>query len=64
MSTISSITLLNKFNVKEVGSLQEKLVHIGMKEAVKLLKTSLYSKKVLTGSFNHYTTLSVLLSKS
>ncbi|KAL3828501.1 hypothetical protein ACJIZ3_017303 [Penstemon smallii] len=32
MSTISSITLLNKFNVKEVGSLQEKLVHIGMNE--------------------------------
>ncbi|XLU72376.1 hypothetical protein S245_031429, partial [Arachis hypogaea] len=33
MSTISSITLLNKFNVKEVGALQEKVVELGMNEA-------------------------------
>ena len=32
MSTISSITLLNKFNVKEVGALQEKVVKLGMAE--------------------------------
>ncbi|KAI3721304.1 hypothetical protein L2E82_32312 [Cichorium intybus] len=32
MSTISSITLLNKFKVKEVGSLQEKVVSFEMKE--------------------------------
>jgi hydroxymethylpyrimidine/phosphomethylpyrimidine kinase len=32
MSTISSITLLNKFNIKEVGSLQEKVVEMGMDE--------------------------------
>ncbi|MCD7471694.1 hypothetical protein HAX54_012309 [Datura stramonium] len=32
MSTISSITLLNKFNVKDVGALQEEVVHFGMEE--------------------------------
>ncbi|CAA0840182.1 Unknown protein [Striga hermonthica] len=48
MSTISSITLLNKFNVKEVGCLEEKVVDFGIDEAVKLLKASLQSKKVLT----------------
>ncbi|CAA0840185.1 Protein of unknown function (DUF674 [Striga hermonthica] len=32
MSTISSITLLNKFNVKEVGALEEKVVSFGMTE--------------------------------
>lgn len=30
MSTISSISPLNKFNVKEVGALQEKTVELGM----------------------------------
>ncbi|KAL1558176.1 hypothetical protein AAHA92_08672 [Salvia divinorum] len=51
MSTISSIAMLNKFNVKEVGALEEKVVTLGMNEAVKLLKTSLQSKKVLTDVF-------------
>ncbi|KAK4441216.1 hypothetical protein Salat_0456500 [Sesamum alatum] len=51
MSTISSITLLNKFNVKDVGLLQEKVVNFGMDEAVKLLKASLQSEKVLTDVF-------------
>ncbi|GER44565.1 hypothetical protein STAS_21468 [Striga asiatica] len=32
MSTISSITLLNKFNIKEVGALKEKVVNFGMTE--------------------------------
>ncbi|KAL7127212.1 hypothetical protein ABFS83_14G240400 [Erythranthe nasuta] len=32
MSTISSLTLLSKFNVKEVGALQEKVVALGMSE--------------------------------
>lgn len=32
MSTISSITLLNKFNIKEVGVLEEKLVELGIDE--------------------------------
>ncbi|KAL7084927.1 hypothetical protein ACP275_14G252400 [Erythranthe tilingii] len=51
MSTISSLTLLSKFNVKEVGALQEKVVHLGMSEAVKLLKASLETDKVLTSVF-------------
>ncbi|EYU36139.1 hypothetical protein MIMGU_mgv1a017877mg [Erythranthe guttata] len=51
MSTISSITLLNKFNIKEVGALQEKVVNMGMAEAVKLLKASLETDKVLTNVF-------------
>eukprot|EP00261_Vitis_vinifera_P038660 XP_019079903.1 PREDICTED: uncharacterized protein LOC100250229 isoform X1 [Vitis vinifera] len=50
MSTISSITLLNKFNVKEVGAL-EKVVDFTMAEGLKLLKASLQSKAVLTGLF-------------
>ncbi|OMO97103.1 hypothetical protein COLO4_14887 [Corchorus olitorius] len=51
MSTISSITLLNKFNVKEVGALEEKVVDLGMDEGLKLLKSSLQSKSVLTNVF-------------
>ncbi|KAI5401882.1 uncharacterized protein LOC127098098 [Lathyrus oleraceus] len=51
MSTISSITLLNKFNVKEIGTLQEKNVEMGMDEGIKLLKASLQSKMVLTSVF-------------
>ncbi|KAL0418246.1 UNVERIFIED_CONTAM: hypothetical protein Sradi_1238100 [Sesamum radiatum] len=56
VSTISSITLLNKFNVKEVGLLQEKVVNLGMDEALKLLKASLQSEKVLTEVFLKSTT--------
>ncbi|KAG8372839.1 hypothetical protein BUALT_Bualt12G0108700 [Buddleja alternifolia] len=51
LSSISSINLLNKFNVKDVSALEEKDVHLGMNEAVKLLKASLQSKKVLTDVF-------------
>ncbi|CAI8601592.1 unnamed protein product [Vicia faba] len=51
MSTISSITLLNKFNIKEIGTLQEKVVEMGMDEGIKLLKASLQSKMVLTSVF-------------
>ncbi|XP_022139195.1 uncharacterized protein LOC111010165 [Momordica charantia] len=51
MSTISSIALLNKLNVKEVGSLKEKVVTFGVDEGVKLLKASLHSKTVLTDVF-------------
>ena len=32
MSTISSVTLLNKFNVREIGTLQETVVEMGMDE--------------------------------
>ncbi|KAK7270084.1 hypothetical protein RIF29_22983 [Crotalaria pallida] len=51
MSTISSITILNKFNIKEVGALQEKVVELGMPEGINLLKASLQSKSVLTTVF-------------
>nr|GEX24992.1 pre-rRNA-processing protein TSR2-like [Tanacetum cinerariifolium] len=48
MSTISSITMLNKFNVKEVGALEEKMVSLEMKEGLMLLKASFQCKNVLT----------------
>ncbi|KAM3374710.1 hypothetical protein P3S68_013424 [Capsicum galapagoense] len=51
MSAISSIALLNKFNVKDVGALQEKVVTFGMEEALELLKSSFESKTVLTNVF-------------
>ncbi|CAH1419703.1 unnamed protein product [Lactuca virosa] len=51
MSNISSITMLNKFNVKEVGCLEEKVVSLKMKEGLMLLKASLQSKNVLTSVF-------------
>ncbi|KAI5346322.1 hypothetical protein L3X38_014201 [Prunus dulcis] len=51
MSTISSIAVLNQFNVKEVGALEEKVVHLGMQEGLKLLKASLVTSTVLTNVF-------------
>ncbi|KAK9913404.1 hypothetical protein M0R45_037222 [Rubus argutus] len=48
MSTISSILVLNKFNVKKVGALEEKVVNLGMEEGLKLLKASLECNAVLT----------------
>ncbi|KAM6567945.1 hypothetical protein CsatA_027073 [Cannabis sativa] len=44
MSTISSIAMLNTFNVKDVGALQEKTVSVGINEGLKLLKASLQTK--------------------
>ncbi|CAN0898002.1 hypothetical protein LINGRAHAP2_LOCUS19455 [Linum grandiflorum] len=51
MSTISSITLLNKFNIQQVGALEERVVELGMDEGLNLLKASLQSKTVLTKVF-------------
>ncbi|XP_071729065.1 uncharacterized protein [Rutidosis leptorrhynchoides] len=51
MSNISTLTLLNKFNVKDLGSLEEKVVQIGMDEGLELLKHSLSSNTVLTDVF-------------
>ncbi|XP_047328866.1 uncharacterized protein LOC124932293 [Impatiens glandulifera] len=51
MSTISSIVLLNKFNIKDVSSLEERLVHLGVDEGLKILKASMECKKVLTTVF-------------
>ncbi|XP_004241581.1 uncharacterized protein [Solanum lycopersicum] len=51
MSTISCIALLNKFNVRDVGVLEEEVVSFGVEEALELLKASLESKTVLTSVF-------------
>ncbi|GMN57308.1 hypothetical protein TIFTF001_026413 [Ficus carica] len=51
LSAVSSITMLNKFNVKEVGELEVKTVSVGIEEGLKLLKASLESKMVLTEVF-------------
>ncbi|KAL2507486.1 uncharacterized protein Fot_31133 [Forsythia ovata] len=51
LSTISSITLLNEYNVKELAALQEKVVDLGMDEALMLLKACLHSSNVLTTVF-------------
>ncbi|MBA0571267.1 hypothetical protein Golob_004851 [Gossypium lobatum] len=51
MSAISCFTLLNKFNIKDVGVLQEKTIDIGMDECVKLLKASFQYKTVLSDVF-------------
>ncbi|KAJ0092427.1 hypothetical protein Patl1_27085 [Pistacia atlantica] len=51
MSTISSITMLNRFHVKDVRSLEEKVVDFGVEEGLKLLKASLECKNVLTSIF-------------
>ncbi|XP_056168980.1 uncharacterized protein LOC115682184 [Syzygium oleosum] len=52
MSTISCITLLNRFNVHEIGDLKEKVIDFGLDEAIKLLTASLHSKTVLTDIFS------------
>uniref|UniRef100_A0A2P2JET1 Uncharacterized protein LOC103948371 n=1 Tax=Rhizophora mucronata TaxID=61149 RepID=A0A2P2JET1_RHIMU len=51
MSTISSITLLNKFNVENLGSLEERVVEFDMTLGLKLLEISLHSEAVLTTLF-------------
>ncbi|KAF7133248.1 hypothetical protein RHSIM_Rhsim09G0163200 [Rhododendron simsii] len=51
MSKISSITVLSKLNVKDVGALEEMVVDFGMAEGLNLLKASLNTKKVLTSVF-------------
>ncbi|KAK1661636.1 hypothetical protein QYE76_049795 [Lolium multiflorum] len=51
MSSISSITLLNTFAVKDLTALQEKTVPLGYNEGLEILKASLQSKTVLTDVF-------------
>ncbi|KAF3969299.1 hypothetical protein ACB098_06G166400 [Castanea mollissima] len=51
LSTVSIIALLKKFNVKEIGALEEKVVDLGRDEVVKLLKASLLTKTILTDVF-------------
>ncbi|KAL5711074.1 hypothetical protein ACHQM5_021569 [Ranunculus cassubicifolius] len=51
MSTISSITLLNKFNIENVGLLEERMVDLDMQKGLELLKVSLQSKTALSEVF-------------
>ncbi|MFS7961502.1 hypothetical protein Hanom_Chr08g00715841 [Helianthus anomalus] len=53
MSTISGITLINKFGVKDLSQLEEKNVSFGKDEGLRLLKASLKTNKVLTTVFMH-----------
>ncbi|KMZ62975.1 hypothetical protein ZOSMA_42G00150 [Zostera marina] len=49
MSTIS--ILLKKFQVKDVGVLEERTVSVGMDECIKILKTCLHSSTILSDVF-------------
>ncbi|GMI80677.1 hypothetical protein like AT5G43240 [Hibiscus trionum] len=51
IATSSIVTLLNKYNIKDVRDLEEKVIAVGVDEGVKLLKASLQSKTVLTDVF-------------
>ncbi|XP_054788017.1 uncharacterized protein LOC129293915 [Prosopis cineraria] len=51
LSTISCIALLNKFNIKDVSSLQEMVVEFGIPEGMELLKASLQCSNALTSVF-------------
>ncbi|TYI62569.1 hypothetical protein E1A91_D10G253600v1 [Gossypium mustelinum] len=51
MSTISSINLLYKFNIKQLDALEEKVVNVGTTEGVEILKASLWSDTLLTDVF-------------
>ncbi|GMN57310.1 hypothetical protein TIFTF001_026429 [Ficus carica] len=51
LSTIFSISVLNQFNVKEAGRLEEKTVSLATNEGLKLLEASLRSSTVLTDVF-------------
>ncbi|XP_008673698.1 uncharacterized protein [Zea mays] len=50
-SSISSITLLNTFAVRDIGDLQEKTVQLGYNQGLAILEASLKSKSVLTDVF-------------
>ncbi|GMI87146.1 hypothetical protein like AT5G43240 [Hibiscus trionum] len=52
MSAKSIITLLNEFDVKDVGCLEEKVIAVGVNECVELLRASMQeSKAVLSAVF-------------
>ncbi|CAH9065358.1 unnamed protein product [Cuscuta europaea] len=50
-STISAITILSENGVKDFGSLEVKIVHLGFQEGLEVLKASLHTKSVLTTVF-------------
>ncbi|XP_059664434.1 uncharacterized protein LOC132310261 [Cornus florida] len=51
MSTISSITLLNTSEVKDVGCLQEMTVEVDMEKGLEIVQASFYSNTVLSDVF-------------
>ncbi|GMI80676.1 hypothetical protein like AT3G09110 [Hibiscus trionum] len=51
MSSFSTTTLLNSFNVQDSGVLEEKVIEMGPSQGIKLLLASLQSKTVLTDVF-------------
>ncbi|KAF6146044.1 hypothetical protein GIB67_033403 [Kingdonia uniflora] len=51
MSMISSVTLLNKFNVLNVACLEERVVNVGTEEGLELLRASMQSNTVLSNVF-------------
>ncbi|XP_021866975.2 uncharacterized protein [Spinacia oleracea] len=48
MSTISSITFLNKFNIIDIASVAEKEIQLNLHEGVAILKAALETQAVLT----------------
>ncbi|XP_076941222.1 uncharacterized protein LOC143610705 [Bidens hawaiensis] len=50
-STVASMNLFNKFNIKDLDSVEERIVRIGPNEGLEILKHSLSSKTVLTDVF-------------
>ncbi|GMI80671.1 hypothetical protein like AT5G01150 [Hibiscus trionum] len=51
IATSSIVTLLNKYKIKDVGDLEEKVIDLGVNEGVKLLNASMQSKTVFTDVF-------------
>ncbi|KAK1373699.1 putative DNA polymerase zeta catalytic subunit [Heracleum sosnowskyi] len=51
VSSISTISLINSLGVKDIGTLEEKIVDIDMKKALELVRTSFGSSTVLTDVF-------------
>ncbi|XP_059669993.1 uncharacterized protein LOC132315668 isoform X2 [Cornus florida] len=51
LSTISSVTVLNTFDVKDVARLQEKTVSVDMRKGLELVKASFESTTILTDLF-------------
>ncbi|WKA00865.1 hypothetical protein VitviT2T_019184 [Vitis vinifera] len=50
-SMTSTMALFKKYNIQEVGVLEEKVVSIGLEEALYLLHHALHSKEALTNVF-------------
>ncbi|KAJ6311665.1 hypothetical protein OIU77_013425 [Salix suchowensis] len=51
MSMMSVVGLLNKFDIKDLSVLEEKVLEFGINEVLELLKASLSSKEALTAVF-------------